>query len=159
MIHGGVPHHQIEPAARLPVPPGPVEQVRERQLPVVEPPLPGELIHEPEPRKLLEQLLQVQHPDLVGDPLRDVCGVLGVGVVVPEQAPHLRSDLRVVHRSGQHQADLVQEILLARQPLGLADRPEPERAPVVHHQLQPPVGARRARPLTHHPLGADAVLP
>ena len=117
-----------------------------------------QLLHEPEPRELVEHPLQVEHADLVGDTPGDRLGMRGV--LRAEQVGGLPgTDAGLVDRASEHQRDLVEELVAVRQAIGGADGPEPEGAPVVHHELQAAVGAGGARLFAEDALGTDAVLP
>ncbi len=101
---------------------------------MMKPPPLGQRIHELEARELLEQTVEVQHANLVGDALGQFGSVFRV--LLPEQVHRLvRPKAGLEDGAGQHQAHLAQEIVPGWQPLRLADGPEPEGAPVVHHQF------------------------
>ena len=103
-----IPQHEIEATPDRPVRPLTVEHVRERQFPMMEAVPPGQLVHEPQPRELVEHLLHVEHADLVGDTPGDVGGVLRV--LGAEQVGGLSwADARLVDRAGQHERDLVED--------------------------------------------------
>ena len=101
-----------------------------------------QLLDELQPRKLLEQRLPGSSiPNLVGDALQRFSSAC-LRVLGAEQVGGLvGTDAGLVDGAGQHQRDLVEELVAVRQPAGVPDRPEPQRAPVVHHQLQAAVGA------------------
>ena len=103
-----IPKHQIESSARPAVGPVPIEQIRKRQLPVMEPVPMRKPVDEPQPGELLEQPVEIQHPDLVADALRDVGGVLGV-LLAEEIRGLVGTEVGLVDGAGQHQGDLVPE--------------------------------------------------
>ena len=90
----------------------------------------GEVVHELQARELLEQAVEVQHPDLVGDAFGEVGGVLGV-LLAEEVGGLVGAEAGLEHGAGQHQGDLVQEVVAVRQAVRGLDRPEPQRAPIV----------------------------
>ena len=154
----GIAKNQIEAALRPAVATLPVKDVCECQVPVKEPPLPRQPVHELQPRVRREQLLDVQHPALGHDPLRQLARVRGV--FRAKQVARLpETGLGAANLTGQHQADLAEEVLAGWKLLDRVQRPEPEGAPVVHHQLEPAVRARRAPLRAEHALAPNRFLP
>ena len=95
---------------------------------------------------------------LVGDAPGDLASVFGV-LLAEEVGGLAGAEVRLEQRSAQHQRALVQEIVAARQQVGLGGGPEPQGAPVVHYQLQAAVRAGGAGAFAENALNADGVLP
>ena len=94
-----IPQRQVESSAHPPLRRYPMEQIGERELPVMESVLPSEIVDELQPGELLEQPVEVQHPDLVADALGDVGGVLGV-LLAEEIHGLVRTEVRLVDGAG-----------------------------------------------------------